>query len=147
MTAMAPPTSRSPAAQAGFSLMELLIAMMIIGLLAAIALPLLLSQQHKSRDAVAKQDARNVVAMLEECYSDKDDYRSCTSTADLRGAGVAIGSAAGQVDVSAPAAREYLVTAHSRSGTDFMLARVAAGGQERTCTPSGRGGCPDTGSW
>jgi type IV pilus assembly protein PilA len=144
---MASPISPNAAAHEGYSLMELLVTMLIIGVLAAIALPMFLGQKHKSHDAVAKQDARNVVSVLEECFSEKDDYRSCTSSSDLRGAGVSIGSAVGQVQVAASTARDYVVTAHSRSGNDFMLARIADDGQARTCTPSGRGGCSASGDW
>jgi hypothetical protein len=51
------------------------------------------------------------------------------------------------VDVSASGAHAYVVTAHSRSGTNFLLARAAVAEMQRTCTDPGHDGCPDGGSW
>src|ERR671924_487625 len=66
----------------GFTLIELLVVMLIIGILAAIALPAFLGQRSKGQDSEAKSNARNMVTHVESCYANEEDYTKCTAPAD-----------------------------------------------------------------
>ena len=68
----------------GFTLIELLVVILIIGILAAIALPTFLGQREKAQDSSAKSDARNLVSHMESCFTDTQTYAGCETYADER---------------------------------------------------------------
>jgi prepilin-type N-terminal cleavage/methylation domain-containing protein len=61
---------RSGAADAGVSLLELLVVMAVIGILAAIAIPVVLTQEGRARDASATADARRLGLEVASYYAD-----------------------------------------------------------------------------
>ena len=129
--------------ESGFTLVELLVVIVIVGVLAAIAIPAFLNQRTKAQDSEAKVYATTAAKALAVWHTDHATYAG----ADLGGL-VAIEPSLGRapaLSLSDLTVNTFTVSVDSRSGAQgggtFTVARLASGVTQRTCTNTGSGGC------
>ncbi len=135
----------------GFTLIELLVVILIIGILAAIAIPSFLNQRQKGTDAEAKTQVTTASQAMETCASDNDGSYATCDVATIQGIEPSLNDAGSRLSVTSTA-NTYAVAVDTNDsrGQTYTITKASNGTTVRSCalTASGtRGGCKSTGSW
>jgi type IV pilus assembly protein PilA len=144
--------------ESGFTLVELLVVMLILGLLAAIAIPSFFNQRDKARDADAKASVRTAETAMETYATDHQGAYTGADTAALNAIEATLQDAPNAVGVVAGAGT-YGISVKSDTGNYFSINRAANGTTSLKCGDgapdltgaatgaAGKAGCPSNGSW
>jgi type IV pilus assembly protein PilA len=132
----------------GFTLIELLVVILIIGILAAIALPAFLGQREKAQDSAAKTQARTAATAMETIYTDEQKYEVGDELAAAKLVEPTLGTENVTVTIEGKADGYTITAKNAATNRVFTLTKTDTA-IARTCADAdkGKGGCPNSGKW
>jgi type IV pilus assembly protein PilA len=143
---------RSMQEENGFTFVELLVVIIIIGILAAIAIPAFASQKGKSQDAQAKELVRTAETTAESIATDNNGEYGQVSTTELHKyeptIPIVASTTGAYLSAATPSGKTgYSVTATASDGDEFTITKTATGEVNRTCVAHGSKIACTGGTW
>jgi prepilin-type N-terminal cleavage/methylation domain-containing protein len=146
---------RMASEESGFTLIELLVVMLIIGILAAIAIPTFFNQKSKASDSSAKEMAHSAQVALETFATDHNGSYSGVAVSDLQTIEPTVGTGGNTVtfEGTPPSSNAYQLRVTSTVTQHWFQINKTGTGITFTCgtNASGEtlpaGGCPASGVW
>jgi type IV pilus assembly protein PilA len=133
--------------EGGFTLIELLVVVLIIGILAAIAIPSFLNQKSKAQDSAAKSQVTTLQTAIETYATDNNGSYEGATLEKLQGIEPTLkDESTAKPELAKAAAKEYEVVSESVGSKDKFKLLNKEGTITRTCEPEKTGGCPK-GTW
>jgi type IV pilus assembly protein PilA len=117
--------------EGGFTLIELLVVIIIIGILAAIAIPVFLNQRNKGYDAQAKSDLRNMATAEETYLTDNNVYTS--TVADLVANGFKKSNTTSNWTATGVGSTSYCLQVDSQSGKSWFYGSATQAPNTTSC--------------
>jgi type IV pilus assembly protein PilA len=134
--------------EGGFTLIELLVVILIIGILAAIAIPAFLSQTSKASDSAAKTQAGTLQTTMEAYASENNGSFAGATLTKLQEIEPTLKDAStAKAAVGTVTSDEFTVTSEATGTKRVYTLKNKKGEIERTCAPVGGGGCSAAGTW
>jgi len=112
----------------GFTLIELLVVIIIIGILAAIAIPVFLSQRKKGYDASVKSDLRNAATVEETYITDQSAYTAAVITNGLKT------SSGNSFEVAFNGAQSFCIVGNNTNSSNYYAYDSGSGGLKAAAT-------------
>ncbi len=132
--------------ESGFTLIELLVVMLILGILAAIALPAFFNQKDKAGDAKAKEYAHSAQVAMETFATDHNGSYAGADKPALVAIEPTLSSAPFKDDkVAAASETGYEIIMVGGKSTQTFTIKNEGGTLTFPCTEGGKGGCPEAG--